>query len=768
MPRRFRFDDVLPLLATPLAFAATLSHGQCPQALGEGTLLPRSGTAMVYDTARGLHVLFGGRGTTQLGFGSTWTHSTGAQWQRLAETGPAPQSSVSMTFDTLRSRAVLFGGQEIWEWDGSSWRRGAAGGGPSSRIGTACAFDAARAQTLVFGGNQGNTRYGDTWAWNGSAWTRVSQTGPTARTGAAMAFDPLRQRVVLFGGFAPGAVADTWEWDGTAWMQVSSVGPAARGGHAMVFDASRSRVLLAGGYNSTVSNKEFWEWDGTAWTQLPAAPAAMEIRHGFAMSCDPAGRVLIFGGTSASGGTFPLPATIWSRQSGTWSNLGTVATPPARTYARMVWDSLRHRPLLYGGARLDTGGASPVPMNDLWTFADHRWAAVASAGGPARVSAMVVYDSARDRLVSFGGFNGGSYLQDTWELPLSGGAWTLRTPSVQPPARNAGASVYDPVRNRTIIHAGYNGTSFLTDTWEWDGSVWTQVASNGPAVASGGAMIFDPVRGVPLLMSDFGQVWLLNSGVWQSLATTGQSPSGIGRRLGFDADRGVVVAVTGTTNGSANVPHQVFELAGTVWTQRPIPAGYESRYESASVWNPDTRRMIVFGGYVVRDNIGSVAETWELDYQTPSPVISAHPVDRAFCPGNTVELVVAATSDLPATYRWRHDGVDLVDGPTPWGSSRTGSASPILTITGTAADDSGVYTCAVGSACGVVESEGADVTLGNCCPADFNLDGGVDGGDVEAFFLAWEAADPSGDMNADGGVDGADIEFFFLRWEAGC
>jgi hypothetical protein len=25
------------------------------------------------------------------------------------------------------------------------------------------------------------------------------------------------------------------------------------------------------------------------------------------------------------------------------------------------------------------------------------------------------------------------------------------------------------------------------------------------------------------------------------------------------------------------------------------------------------------------------------------------------------------------------------------------------------------------------------------CPADFNQDGGVDGGDVEAFFLAWEA-----------------------------
>lgn len=51
--------------------------------------------------------------------------------------------------------------------------------------------------------------------------------------------------------------------------------------------------------------------------------------------------------------------------------------------------------------------------------------------------------------------------------------------------------------------------------------------------------------------------------------------------------------------------------------------------------------------------------------------------------------------------------------------------------------------------------------------ADFNLDGGVDGSDVEAFFTAWEAADTIADFNIDGGVDGADVEAFFLAWEQG-
>ncbi|MEY3230014.1 MAG: hypothetical protein RL689_101 [Planctomycetota bacterium] len=54
------------------------------------------------------------------------------------------------------------------------------------------------------------------------------------------------------------------------------------------------------------------------------------------------------------------------------------------------------------------------------------------------------------------------------------------------------------------------------------------------------------------------------------------------------------------------------------------------------------------------------------------------------------------------------------------------------------------------------------------CIADFNQDGGVDGADVEAFFLAWQAAEPTTDINEDGGVDGGDIEPFFVLWSQGC
>lgn len=54
------------------------------------------------------------------------------------------------------------------------------------------------------------------------------------------------------------------------------------------------------------------------------------------------------------------------------------------------------------------------------------------------------------------------------------------------------------------------------------------------------------------------------------------------------------------------------------------------------------------------------------------------------------------------------------------------------------------------------------------CPADMNLDGGIDGEDVNAFFAVWEAGEAPGDLNADGGVDFADVSFFFDHWENGC
>lgn len=53
------------------------------------------------------------------------------------------------------------------------------------------------------------------------------------------------------------------------------------------------------------------------------------------------------------------------------------------------------------------------------------------------------------------------------------------------------------------------------------------------------------------------------------------------------------------------------------------------------------------------------------------------------------------------------------------------------------------------------------------CAADFDNNGGVDGGDLAAFFLNYEQGCPCADVDGNGGVDGGDLAYFFTVYEAG-
>lgn len=53
------------------------------------------------------------------------------------------------------------------------------------------------------------------------------------------------------------------------------------------------------------------------------------------------------------------------------------------------------------------------------------------------------------------------------------------------------------------------------------------------------------------------------------------------------------------------------------------------------------------------------------------------------------------------------------------------------------------------------------------CAADYDSNGGVDGGDLGAFFIDYEAGAGCADVDGNGGVDGGDLAAFFSLYEAG-
>ena len=279
-----------------------------------------------------------------------------------------------MLFGGADDRAVL---ADAWSWDGKVWRR-LSEGGPPARTFPAIAQDPNRNTVFVFGGNRalfgsgqpGDTVLSDFWSWDGAKWIVLDEKGPGARAEAAMTFDHARNRLVLFGGYRGTGrqrvrLGDTWEWDGTAWSLASTTGPTPRNNAAMVYDSDRRVSVLFGGSDGTASG-ETWEWDGRSW-QRSRAPV-VDVRYNPVMVYDPVRRrVVRFGGWNGRervGDTWLYDGHAWIRQAG--------AAPTARNHAAFAFDLRRGRAVLFGGH----DGARV--FGDTWEWLGDRWVSVDS------------------------------------------------------------------------------------------------------------------------------------------------------------------------------------------------------------------------------------------------------------------------------------------------------------------------------------------------------------------------------------------------------
>lgn len=270
-------------------------------------------------------------------------------------TSPSKRGRHVMAFDSTRQRAVLFGGWngssalgDTWTWDGSAWTSRPAPA-PSPRFWASMCHDPDRGVTTLYGGQTGTNSYaGDVWEWNGAGWTQRFGPSPGPRASAAMVYDSLRRVTVLYGGATTGGTPqyDTWHWNGSAWMFHTFVGPPARTGHAMAFDVRRGKTIMFGGYSGGRDVGDTWEWDGTSWTR--ADVAGPPPRSGHQMYFDPAmGRIVMHGGSS---GTFLGDTWAWDGMQWTQINLyGDTAPPPARAGHALAFDSARGTPVMHGG-----------------------------------------------------------------------------------------------------------------------------------------------------------------------------------------------------------------------------------------------------------------------------------------------------------------------------------------------------------------------------------------------------------------------------------
>jgi hypothetical protein len=311
---------------------------------------------------------------------------------------------------------------------------------PGPRCCVAMAYDPVSMSTLLFGGNQtfDNLNYAvqnDTWQLKGGQWTQLLPTttgNPLARSGAAMVYYPAANKVVLFGGsdLSTQDFNDTWVWDesNSTWTQISpAVSPSGAAlvgrrfdSQGMAYDPNTGTIVMFGGIarNNTTFFNDTWVLSFSppnTWTWTQMTPTSSPSARRTVLATDPAGNVMLFGGTGSTGNlgdTWVWNGTNWYQQSPAMS-------PSARDLHNTAFDPDLGVVVLFGGTGIINTAA--VGFSDTWTWDGGTWTQVTPMQAPPQRYAFGMnYDGTLNAVVVFGGFTtGGGAINDTWELSHS-------------------------------------------------------------------------------------------------------------------------------------------------------------------------------------------------------------------------------------------------------------------------------------------------------------------------------------------------------------
>jgi hypothetical protein len=286
----------------------------------------------------------------------------------------------------------------------------------------------------LIGGESAGPRLGghlfsDVWSFNpGQGWARVAPDDPAVGRnglGDGVGYHAPTGALVFLDG-----ASNTWRLDAghTSWMKRASSSPRQGHGIRLVYDPSADRFVAFGGdVNGRNSFNETWAYD---------------LAHD------------------------------------TWTNRGPSNSPPPRSYYAIAYDAKASRVVMFGGVDAST------ELGDTWrySYSANKWTQIATLVSPSpRHYSAMVYDPVRYRMLLFGGADDLETVQgDTWAFDLSTNTWSqIRASGSVPSARAWHAMAFDVESGKAYLYSGGpNRGAFTTELWTFDPrtDTWAKLA----------------------------------------------------------------------------------------------------------------------------------------------------------------------------------------------------------------------------------------------------------------------------------------------------
>jgi hypothetical protein len=312
----------------------------------------------------------------------------------------------------------------------------------------------------------------------------------------------------------------------------------------------------------------------------------------------------------------------WRWSNNAWTQVPAPFVPPARQYAVAAYDPLHRRVWQFGGEDAPATFSSALSSFDGTSWHDH-----GTGGPPEREFHALAYDTARGQLVLFGGWNSSKTpVTETWLW--DGATWTNAQPPTSPPPRLAPALAYDPRRKVTVMFGGVTDTSissFFGDTWEWDGTTWTEIAPpQHPPPRLAEAMFFDVQRDELVLFGGYDGVsatsdmWTFDGVTWTQIAASTPLAPRLFSPIAYDSSARHAVLFGGQTFGGATLADTWTWSAGT-WHEQSAVIHPSERGRQLLFPSPEGAGIVLFGGTFADSNIPSPDMQWLLRYQNDEP-----------------------------------------------------------------------------------------------------------------------------------------------------